>query len=387
MTADWYDLGQRLRAATTGCAVPHLHHAPVVPVALPVAVRAQRRGDQIIVTASTPQRRQVTATGAAALDLLGTLGVTVAALQPATLITDTADTVPLLHRLARTATPGSDHDAVAAHIAWWRDRSDFPAGRAVVDTLAACRARWVCGTAPEAEGDPATWRRWLGLRDDSTHGLLALHARIAAGTPLPFLDALAESDEWYYNAAQSQHSDGMDWRWADTRYRAALGLRDRCDAADLYAAALLTDPLHRLRAVHTGEVVTGTAHPLKDHLRRVEVTCQRMDARLRPGTGLTGWTGGPGTTGPRFSATLTTATVKAHRLVLTLTGTTGDVPADGEPVTLIPAPPSPARQRASRRKYRDLYRSRRSWLTTGRTPTPTRRPVPLDVLIAGAEPG
>ena len=121
---------------------------------------------------------------------------------------------------------------------------------------------------------------------------------------------LAESDEWYYNAAKSAHSDGMDWRRPDTRYRAALGLRDRCDAADLYAAALLTDPLHRLRAVHTGEVVTGTAHPLKDRLHRVEVTCQRMDARLRPGTGLTGWTGGPRTTGPRFSATLAAATVR-----------------------------------------------------------------------------
>ena len=27
-----------------------------------------------------------------------------------------------------------------------------------------------------------------------------------------------------------------------------------------------------------------------------------------------------------------------------------------------------------------------AWLTTGRTPTATRRPVPLDVLVAGAEP-
>ena len=46
----------------------------------------------------------------------------------------------------------------------------------------------------------------------------------------------------------------------------------------------------------------------------------------------------------------------------------------------------PHRQRAGRKTYRALYSARRSWLTTGRTPTATRRPVPLDVLVAGAEP-
>ena len=58
---------------------------------------------------------------------------------------------------------------------------------------------------------------------------------------------------------------------------------------------------------------------------------------------------------------------------------------DDDPITLTPAPPSPARQRSGRKNYRDLYNTRRSWLITGRTPTTSRRPVPLDVLIAGAE--
>jgi len=41
--------------------------------------------------------------------------------------------------------------------------------------------------------------------------------------------------------------------------------------------------------------------------------------------------------------------------------------------------------RHGRSRYRRLYAARRSWLTTGRTPTPSRRPVPLEVLIAGAD--
>lgn len=387
MTAEWFDLGQRLRAAHTGTPQARLVHAPLASTPHPVAVRARLTGDQVTITATTPGHAGVTATGRDGLDLLGTLGVTLAAPSPSTLITDDAATLPLLHRLALTAPRDSDHDAVAAHIAWWRDRADFPGGRAVVDVLATCRTRWVLGTTPAAEQHPTTWRSWLGIPDDSTTGLLDLHTHLTTGPTLAWLDVLAEDDVWSYGPAQSEHSDGWDWRRSDTTSRAALGLRSRCDAADLYAAALLTDPLYRLRATHTGHVVTGTAHPLGDKLKKVEVTCSRLDARLRPGNALTGWVGHPHTHGATpFSATVATSTVRAGSLVLTISGTTGATPQEGQPVTLAPAPPNPFQQRAGRTKYRSLYSARRSWLTTGRTPTPTRRPVPLDVLVAGAEP-
>ncbi len=386
MTAEWFDLGQRLRAATSGHAVPRLMHAPVAGVLHPVAVRARRRGDQITVTAAAPGQRPATATGHAALDLLGALGVTLAASSPATLVTDDPATLGSLYRLALTAAPDSHADTVAAHIAWWRDRADYPAGRAVVDTLSACRTRWTLGTDPAAEHHPGPWRSWLGIPDDSVTGLLDLYALLTAGPPLPWLDVLAEDDVWSYGSAQSEHSDGLDWRRPDSTSRAALGLRSRCDAADLYAAALLTDPICRRRAVHTGHVVSGTAKPLGDKLKRVEVTCTRLDSRLRPGNALTGWVGGPAISAAPFTASVTSATVHAGHLILTLSGTTGAAPGDGDPVTLTTAPPNPHRQRAGRKTYRALYSARRSWLTTGRTPTATRRPVPLDVLVAGAEP-
>jgi hypothetical protein len=387
VTAEWFDLGQRLYAARTGEPVARLVHAPVVAVPVPVAVRARRDSDGVSVAAAIAGTAPATATGPAALDLLGSLGVTVAAEHAATLITDDPATLGLLRRLALTARRDSDQDAVAAHIAWWCDRADFPGGRAVVETLDACRARWVPGTAPEAERVPATWRRWLQVADDSVAGLLEVHDRLGEGEPLQWLDVLAQDAEYAFGVAQSEHGDGFDWRRPDSTGRAALGLRGRCDAADLFAASLLADPLARRRAVHTGHVVTGTAHPLSGKLRRVEVACGRLDARLRPGNDVQGWVGSPEATATPFSATVASATVRGGDLVLTLSGATGvGAPSDGALVTLMPAPPSPDFQRTGRRAYRALYSARRSWLTTGRTPTLTRRPVPLDVLVAGAEP-
>ena len=264
MSVEWFDLGQRLRAAATGQPGHRLGHAPIIRVPRPVAVRARLVGKDVTVTAASTGQQAATASGLAALDLLGSLGVSLTASVPATLVTDTASTLGLLHRLALTAPSDSDRDTVAGHIAWWRDRADFPAGRAVVDTVAACRARWVTGTAPSVEDLPATWRHWLTMPDDSVAGLLDLHERLIDGPPLQWLDTLAEDDIWAFSTAQSEHSDGLDWRRPDSTSRAALGLRSRCDAADLYAAALLTDSMYRLRAVHTGHVVTGTAHPLGD---------------------------------------------------------------------------------------------------------------------------
>ena len=273
MTVEWFDLGQRLRAADTGHVVDRLRHAPVAVVPRPVAVRARMTGEQVTVTAATDQHPTATATGPAALDLLGTLGVTLTAATPATLVTDTPATLALLHRLARTAAHDTDHDSVGAHIAWWRDRADFPGGRAVVDTLAACRLRWVTGTGPTAETHPGTWRHWLNLPDDAASGLLAIHQRLTDRPAMQWLDALAEDDVWAYTAAQSEHSDGLDWRRPDSTSRAALGLRGRCDAADLYTAALLSRPAvpaarrpHRPRRHRDRPPPRGQAAPCRGDL-------------------------------------------------------------------------------------------------------------------------
>lgn len=385
MTAEWFDLGARLRAAQRGQAQPMLLHAPVVATADVVAVATRVAGGRVLVSAARPGGVLEHASGLDGLALLADMGVSLLAGQPVTLVAE-RDTLDTLWRLARRAP--AEFDSVGGHVAWWRDRADFPGGRAVVDPVAVCRTRWVLGEAPSAEGSLALWRRWLHIGEDSVAGLLDLHALLTDGPPLRWLDVLAEDDVYAYRAGQGAAADGLDWRCPDSTGRAAVGLRSRCDAADLYAAALLTDPLYRRRAVHTGHVVTGVAGaPLPGRSRKYPVTCDRLDGRMRVGADVTGWTGHPQTTTAQtFSGSVCDAQVEAGQLVLTVAGVTGAAPALGDPVTLMPAAPSPSRQRSSRSSYRALYSARRSWLTTGKTPTVVRRPVPLEVLVAAAEP-
>ena len=386
MTVEWYDLAQRLHAAHTGQPVPRLLHSPATQITQPLAVRARQQGRSVLVTVASPDTPAVTARDGDALTVLGDLGASVTADTWQTLVTDDPATLPALLHLARRADPDSPAGPVAAHIAWWADRADFPGSSAVVQVLTGCRARWVTGTAPEAERHPATWRTWLRVADDGCRGLLTLLDRLTDAPPLALLDTLAEDDAWSWGRTQSEHTDGWDWRRPDTTSRAAVGLRARCDAADLYAAALLTDPIWRRRAVHTGHAVVGGASQPAGSRNRLTVLCERMDARLRTGNAVTGWTGAPGDSpAGRFHGTVTATGVQSGRLVLTVTGVTSHRPADHATVTLIPTAPSTGTMRAGRQRYARLYGARRSWLTTGRTPTPTRRDVPLEVLIAGAE--
>jgi hypothetical protein len=386
MTAEWYDLAQRLYAARLGRAVPRLAAAPLSHADNPVAVTARRAPAGITVTAAAPGMPGRTATGTDALALLHDLGVTITAGAWRTLvITDTA-TLPALLTLARRAKPDGNDAATAAHLAWWGERSDYPGSSAVADLLTGCRARWITGTTPEAERHPATWRAWLGIPGDGCAAMLATLDRLQADGPLRLLDSVIGADDAKsWNLARRDHADQRDWTRPDSAARAAAGLRSRCDTADTYQAALLTDPLYRQRAVHTGHVVTGTVGPQAGPKGPLTITCHRMDARLRAGTDITGWAGTPADADPRtFAGTITGTDASAGALVLTLTATALNRPGAGQCVTLHQAAPGAHVIADGQRRLRSLYGTRTSWLTTGRTPAPARREIPLDVLVAAA---
>ena len=121
-------------------------------------------------------------------------------------------------------------------------------------------------------------------------------------------------------------------------------MASRCDAADLYDAALLADPLWRARGVHTGfvchgEAVTGAGQ----HANRVTVRAERLDTRLKAGTAVIGWPGEPMTAMPdaenRFSGEVFATAVEDGALTVTIGGLrkTGYRPAAGETLTVIPA--------------------------------------------------
>jgi hypothetical protein len=388
VTAEWFDLGQRFHAATTGKVVKRVAAATVRPVPCPVAVRVRQTGPAVTVTAATPGTGEQTATGTAALDLLAGLGVRMTAGTWRTLVTDSPGTLPALMTLANATTPGSEHADVAAHIAWWEDRQDFPGTTAVTGLAPACQTRWVTGTVPAAERQARTWLAWLGISDSGCAAMLALLGKLQEGESLALLAAIEQDDKRSWAAAQHDFTSGRDWRHPDSAGRAAAGLQSRCDTADLYAAALLTDPLYRLRAVHTGHVVTGTATLATGTGPRrhtLTVTCDRMDTRLRPGTDITGWAGSPADPAPaRFTGTVTDAAVIGGALTLTATIGTVHRPLSGSRITLHPAAPHQRILTEGRRRVEQLYGTRWSWLTTGHTPGLERREVPLDVMVAAA---
>lgn len=387
MTVEWYDLAQRAAAARTGKVVDRLCHTPVVGLSRPIAVRAASRGGQVSVTACVAGEATQTGEGADGLRVLDALGVSMSGHVPASLVIDSPSTLPALLAVARSVGREGRLSEVAAHVGWWADRADFPGTSAVIDVTLASRTRWVTGEAPAAERHPETWRRWLRISEDGCGALLDQLTLLSAGEPLPRLDSIRQDDSYAWHRAVSEHADGWDWRVPDTISRAATGLRARCDTADLWAAALLEDPLFRRRAVHTGHVIGGIARIPAQGKNKITVNCDRMDARLRAGASILGWTGGPTVQQQhRFSGTVTDTGVNGSQLALFLSGVTGAMkPHDGTRVTLLAAPPNEHASRNGRQRYRSLYSTRSSWLTTGRTPTPQRREVPLEVLIAGAE--
>lgn len=386
MSADVFDLGLRMRAEKTRTVARRLVAAPVAPVCDVVAVSMERARSGVTFRVATPDAGTHSGSGADVLDALAAVGVSMAA--QTTVVVDGLATVDVLAGLARKVDASSSLGDVAAHVGWWAERADFPGGHAVCDVLSACRQRWVCGTAPSAERAVETWSDWLGLPSagNAAETLLGLHGRVSDGVALTHLDVLAEDHEYWWTRAQTGFAEGWDWTRPDTTSRAALGLRSRCDAADLYEDGLMQDPLFRLRGLHTGHVVVGVAARVAgDKLARVVVTSDRLDARLRAGTRVTGWVGAPQSSGPRFTGEVLSTRAAGSRLQITLTGVSRSmIGADPVAVTLHEAGPDPFGQRRSRGNLRGLYMTRRSWLTTGRTPTPTRRDVPLAVLVAGA---
>jgi hypothetical protein len=76
-----------------------------------------------------------------------------------------------------------------------------------------------------------------------------------------------------------------------------------------------------------------------------------------------------------------------ERLVITIAD--ADVrpgPAyEGQRVTLRPRSVDPRQQRSGRQELHRRYAARRSWLSGGSAPSPRRRDVPLDVVVAAAE--
>jgi hypothetical protein len=397
VSAALFDLALRVAARDHCGPLPRLLHNPAPARDTKVAVAARRVGAAVHVQAVGPDECVEKGSGAAGLAAIaraagcagGNLGGC------ATAVIDTPATLRALAGLASAHADPSrctsiDVAAGSALVGWWVERAAHPGSTAVTDVLAVTRQRFMLGVAPGADHAQA-WRRALSV-PAGLNGLRTWQRVVTTGSVLPGLDLIRADDDWLLEVHQDALANRRTWDRPESLHLAAARLASRCDAADMYDAALLADPLWRARAVHTGfvchgEVVVGAG----TQGSRVMVKAARLDTRLKSGTAVIGWPGEPMTAMPavenRVSGEVFATAVRDGQLVVVIGGLrrTGYRPAAGETLTVIPAPPSPSTIRSRRSAMARLYKRRFSWLSQGATPAATRRGVPLAVMIAAAD--
>lgn len=390
MTVEFFDLARRLYAAKT--------RKPVMQVAASLFTMGM---NTIFVDAEKPESGPASATiwrhGAAPTTVTGgvpvlrALAAAGAVMDPhgftPQLVVQDGASLAVLENVARAAARHDD-DAVrgaSAVVGWWVDRSGYPGTNAVVDLLAHSRQRYITGAIPSREQEAKYWRGVFALGDGPA-GTEAWASRIAKGDPLELAAIIRENDAYAYRAAAERFAQGWSWTGKEPAPIAAMGLRARCESADLWEAALRTDRLWRHRAVHTGHVTGGTVTSATRST--FTVACPRMGSRLRAGSDIVGWIGGVDSADRAviFHGEIQSAEAHAGELHLTVARVqAANRPSIGHWVTLMPAPPNDRIVRMSRSRYRRLLFQGDSWIAAGKPPGVRRRDVPLDVLVAAAE--
>ncbi|AYE99518.1 hypothetical protein C0J29_31620 (plasmid) [Mycobacterium paragordonae] len=400
MSGVLFDLGLRVRARQWGAPVPRLLHNPSPSRLVRVAVAARLRGRGTRVWAMGPDALVHSGTGAAGLAALArAAGCADGDLRGgATALVDNAGTLRVLAALAAAhADPSRCADLATAAgsslAGWWAERSAHPGTSAVTDLLVSSRQQMVLGVRP-GEDTAGLWRQALGVCDDGLGGFGAWWSVLASAPTLPGLELQVADDDWLLGVHQDALRQRRSWDMGESLSLAAARLRTRCDATELYEAALLGDPMWRARGVHTGHVCHGVVVTgAKDGTGAgpVMVASQRLDTRLKPGSAVWGWPGDPITERPPadavFAGEVAATAVVDGELRISIGGLrrSGYRPAAGETVTVLGAPPNPATIRSGRVVRSRLYKRRFSWLSQGHKPVASRRDVPLAVLIAAAD--
>lgn len=389
MTVEFYDLAQRLYAAKAGHPITRIASAlfTLDPEAIVVEATQDKNGT-VRAHVGTALIGEITATGADVLRALAGAGAQFGTDRRQLVMPDAASLTALAglareHRFDRDAAITE----AAAVTGWWIDRAGYPGTGAVINLLDQSRQRFVTGAPPTAERATAHWRTAFGAATATQTAANLLWAKaVATGVPMTDLAPVHEDDNYTWTRAAQRFERGDDWAAPDRAAAAAMGLRRRCDTADLWESALLSDRLWRHRAVHTGHVTGG---PVVAETRgSFTVRGERLDVRLREGSSVTGWQGGLDRYDHALPFIAEIAESAAHEgsLLLTLTGVRAEGrPHIGEWVSLMAAPPDARTVGSGRSAYANLQFHPNAWISSGKAPGERRREVPLDILYAAAE--
>ena len=322
---------------------------------------------------------------------LSDLGLSMSSPTFRTLVVDRRATLTALRAAAHTA-----YTAPATRlIDWWSQRADHPTTAATLVVTERPGQRWAPPVPTSAKPSIEDWATWLHLPAAPTSAAhtLAL-ARLVTGTPLlPDLTHDLTGDETDYGYRSKDRPD--QWRHADSRRDAAMGLTLRSQSVELYESLRLVDPLVATRETRTGTVAVGVISDVqtvtvrnKSNVTGVRITTSQPVFRHRTDARLSVWIGDSLAPAPiALNGTLTDmAMAPDGRLSLTLTDVvnTGGRPALGATVTIRPCPTSTRQQSSKRGAVGRMYRSTGNWLARRDVPPMARRDVPLDVVIAAA---
>lgn len=382
------DVLRRLHAQAHACPTPTSLWSPVLPPTLPVTI-TQVPGDPDHLHVHHDGETVTVDTGHLLAHLTET-GITQPGQTHRSLIVETPDTLRLLADLTRH--PHGHHTA-AAVLDWWTQRAEHPGTGAAFVATDAAALRWVTGEHPTAERHLDTWHRWLDLdTDDPAATAHALVTHTSQGHLLAgMLDChTADSFDW----KRLVRRDLNRWRAGRETHRdAALGLTSRCHAAEYFTSLRLEDPTTAQAALRDGQLMEATITTEHDD-RTLTLTARHTLTRLRVGNQVQAWAGTTQDADPHQPLLLQHATVHHVRtapdgtLQITLTNVIAPRGRQvGTDLTLRPRRTDPHQQARLRGRYHSRLRDQRNWLarTTATAPT-TRRHVPLDVVLAAAEP-
>ena len=374
----------RARAAARERIVPRTAYAPALTPTRPLAIAFDEASETFTVG---DEENVATAKVADLLDLLADLGATFKADEYRSLLIADQTTARALRTIAATC---RKHHEAGLMLDWWMQRLDHPGTGATYVVPDLLRRRYVTGANVEDEAEWATWATWTQTPTTPVVAALLNLARLGVdGTTLPGLDSFRDDDVYAYTQARLKRRPS---RSASPK-ESATTLLTCSQATERLESLLMEDPMLAERYARTGHLISGTLTTLTLNGKTatdLEVHVNGLLSRFRVGDEVELWNGGP-SAAPANGITLqrgviAEARIDPHGLHVRVNSLIPRTTRQcGDTLTVRPRHVDPMQQRTLIGHYNRRLFHADNTLMRRDAPAPTRRTVPLDVILAAAD--
>lgn len=377
----------RARAGARARLVPRTRYAPALAPRRPLVIAYEDTSVSFIVGDDDSEQA---APVADLLDLLTGLGVNFETEDYRTLLIADQVTAQALRAIAAAC---RKHHEAGLMLDWWMQRLDHPGTGAAYVVPDLLRRRYVTGAGVEEEALWQTWAAWATWTQTPTTpvvvALLNLARLGAGGTTLPGLDSFRDDDVYAYTQARLKRRPS---RSASPK-ESATTLLTCSQATERLESLLMEDPMLAERYARTGHLISGTVTTLTLNGKSatdLEVHVNGLLSRFRVGDEVELWNGGP-SAAPANGITLqrgviAEARIDPHGLHVRVNSLIPRTTRQcGDTLTVRPRHVDPMQQRTLIGHYNRRLFHADNTLMRRDAPAPTRRTVPLDVILAAAD--